>query len=91
MYTVLSPSQSRCKFLSTFSEHFPISTRKLDVSIFALPNIMSMYFSIFQGRIYRFAEIIASFALAMEISALSAIASDQFASAHDRLGRNRPE
>ncbi|CAH3103209.1 unnamed protein product [Pocillopora meandrina] len=44
-----------------------------------------------KGRIYRFAEIIASFALAMEISALSAIASDQFASAHDRLGRNRPE
>ncbi|XP_078360600.1 uncharacterized protein LOC144644911 isoform X1 [Oculina patagonica] len=44
-----------------------------------------------KGGIYRFAEIIASFALAMEISTLSALASDQFASAHDRLGRNRPE
>ncbi|XP_073240864.1 uncharacterized protein [Porites lutea] len=44
-----------------------------------------------KGRIYRFAEIIASFALAMELSTLSAIASGQFASAHNRLGRNRPE
>ncbi|KAL9985903.1 hypothetical protein ACROYT_G008356 [Oculina patagonica] len=40
-----------------------------------------------KGGIYRFAEIIASFALAMEISTLSALASDQFASAHD----HRPE
>ncbi|CAH3170462.1 unnamed protein product, partial [Porites evermanni] len=44
-----------------------------------------------KGRIYRFAEIIASFALAMELSTLSAIASDKFASAHERFGRNRPE
>lgn len=52
---------------------------------------LSMLGCLGKGRIYRFAEIIASFALAMEISALSAVASDQFASAHDRLGRNRPE
>ncbi|CAH3186942.1 unnamed protein product [Porites evermanni] len=44
-----------------------------------------------KGRVYRFAEIIASFALAMELSTLSAIASGQFASAHERFGRNRPE
>lgn len=38
----------------------------------------------------RLAEIIAGFALALDLSTLSAIASGQFASAHDKLGRNRP-
>ena len=38
----------------------------------------------------RLGEIIAGFALGLELSTLSAIASGQFATAHDRLGRNRP-
>ena len=58
----------------------------MEIYILTIHHILS-----FQGHIYRLAEIIASFALAMEISTLSALASDQFASAHDRLGRNRPE
>ena len=39
----------------------------------------------------RFVEIIASFALALDISTLASVASGHFASAHERLGRNRPE
>lgn len=42
------------------------------------------------GKSYRFAEIIASFALALELSTGAAIAGGQFASAHEKLGRNRP-
>ena len=42
------------------------------------------------GKVSRFAEIIAGFCLALDLSTLSAIASGQFATAHDRLGRNRP-
>jgi hydroxymethylglutaryl-CoA reductase (NADPH) len=38
----------------------------------------------------RLAEIIAGYCLALDLSTASAIASGQFASAHDRLGRNRP-
>ncbi|MEE2961846.1 MAG: phosphotransferase [Myxococcota bacterium] len=38
----------------------------------------------------RLAEIIAGFCLALDLSTLSAVASGQFASAHERLGRNRP-
>lgn len=38
----------------------------------------------------RLGEIIAAFALGLELSTLSAIASGQFATAHERLGRNRP-
>ncbi|WP_084611119.1 phosphotransferase [Zooshikella ganghwensis] len=41
-------------------------------------------------RSARFAEIIAGFSLSLDLSTLSAIASGQFAAAHDRLGRNRP-
>ena len=39
----------------------------------------------------RLVEIIAGFALALDISTLASIASGHFASAHERLGRNRPE
>ena len=39
----------------------------------------------------RFVEIIAGFALALDISTLASVASGHFASAHERLGRNRPE
>ncbi|MCC8422416.1 phosphotransferase [Photorhabdus thracensis] len=38
----------------------------------------------------RLAEIIASYCLALDISTLSAIAADEFAQSHERLGRNRP-
>ena len=38
----------------------------------------------------RLAEIIAGFALGLDLSTLSAVASGQFATAHERLGRNRP-
>ena len=39
----------------------------------------------------RFVEIIAGFALALDISTLSSVASGHFASSHERLGRNRPD
>ncbi len=42
------------------------------------------------GKVARFAEIIAGFALALDLSTLSAVASGQFATAHEKLGRNRP-
>ncbi len=42
------------------------------------------------GNVARLAEIIAGFCLALDLSTLSAVASGQFASAHERLGRNRP-
>lgn len=42
------------------------------------------------GSKSRLAEIIAGFCLALDLSTLSAVASDEFANAHERLGRNRP-
>ncbi len=42
------------------------------------------------GCAHKLAEIITAFCLALDISTLSAIASDQFARAHEKLGRNRP-
>ncbi|MBF0225396.1 MAG: phosphotransferase [Desulfobacterales bacterium] len=42
------------------------------------------------GNAHKLAEIIVSFCLALDLSTMSAIASGQFASAHERLGRNRP-
>jgi hydroxymethylglutaryl-CoA reductase (NADPH) len=42
------------------------------------------------GKVSRFAEIIAGFCLALDLSTMSAIISGQFASAHERLGRNKP-
>jgi len=42
------------------------------------------------GKVFRFAEIIAGFCLALDLSTLSAICTGEFASAHERLGRNRP-
>jgi NADP-dependent 3-hydroxy-3-methylglutaryl-CoA reductase len=41
-------------------------------------------------KAHKLAEIISGFCLALDISTLSAIASDQFARAHEKLGRNRP-
>ncbi len=42
------------------------------------------------GKSAKLAEIIAGFCLALDLSTLSAVASGQFASAHEKLGRNRP-
>jgi len=42
------------------------------------------------GCSHKLAEVIAGFCLALDLSTLSAIASDQFARAHEKLGRNRP-
>lgn len=44
----------------------------------------------FQNGVFRFGEIIAAFTLGLELSTLSAIAGGQFATAHERLGRNHP-
>ena len=43
-----------------------------------------------QGGARRLAEIIVGFALGLDLSTLAAIASGQFATAHEKLGRNRP-
>lgn len=42
------------------------------------------------GHVGRLAEIIAGFCLALELSTLAAVTSNEFASAHEKLGRNRP-
>ncbi|MBO0853751.1 MAG: phosphotransferase [Nocardia sp.] len=42
------------------------------------------------GTAARLAEIIAGYALALDLSTLSAVIGGQFATAHERLGRNRP-
>lgn len=43
-----------------------------------------------QGQLYKFAEIIAASCLALDLSTLCAIASNEFVAAHEKLGRNRP-
>ena len=43
-----------------------------------------------QDGLSRFGEVLAAFALGLELSTLSAVASGHFATAHERLGRNRP-
>ena len=43
-----------------------------------------------QDGVYRLAEIIAGFALGLDLSLISAVASGQFATAHEKLGRNKP-
>ena len=43
-----------------------------------------------KGKLSRFAQIIAGFALALEISTFAAIVGGQFAKAHEKLGRNKP-
>lgn len=42
------------------------------------------------GKVKRFAKLIASFALGLEISTYAAMVSGEFAKAHEMLGRNRP-
>jgi len=43
-----------------------------------------------EGSSRRLAEVIAGFCLALDLSTLAAIATGEFALAHERLGRNRP-
>lgn len=43
-----------------------------------------------QGKVMKFAEIVAATVLCGELSLASAIVSDQWVSSHDQLGRNRP-
>lgn len=43
-----------------------------------------------QGRLFRFAEIVGAACLALDISTGAAIVTNDFVSAHERLGRNRP-
>jgi len=43
-----------------------------------------------KGKVQRFAKLIAGFALSLELSTHAAIASGQFARAHQKLGRNKP-
>lgn len=42
------------------------------------------------GTVRRLAEIIAGFCLALDLSTMAAISTGEFATAHERLGRNRP-
>ncbi len=42
------------------------------------------------GKVERLAQIIAGFSLGLELSTMSAITSGQFATSHERLGRNHP-
>ncbi|MES2818138.1 MAG: phosphotransferase [Pseudomonadota bacterium] len=42
------------------------------------------------GKAHKLAEVIVGYCLALDLSTLAAIAADQFARAHERLGRNRP-
>lgn len=42
------------------------------------------------GKVERFAQLIAAFGLALEISTYAAIVSGEFAKAHEKLGRNKP-
>lgn len=42
------------------------------------------------GKLFRFAEIIAATCLALDISTGAAITANEFVSAHERFGRNRP-
>lgn len=43
------------------------------------------------NKVKRFAELIAGFALSLEISTYAAIVSGQFAKSHEKLGRNKPK
>lgn len=42
------------------------------------------------NKVNRFAELIAGFALSLEVSTFAAIVSGQFAKSHEKLGRNKP-
>ena len=43
------------------------------------------------GKVRKLAEIVASFALALDLSSTTAVVAGKFATGHDKLGRNRPK
>jgi hydroxymethylglutaryl-CoA reductase (NADPH) len=53
-------------------------------------EVLSVLGCLGQGKSAKLAEIIASFALGLEVSTMAAITSGDFALSHERLGRNRP-
>jgi len=53
-------------------------------------ELLQMLGCVGEGSAERLAEIIAGFALALDLSTVAAVASGAFALAHERLGRNRP-
>ena len=53
-------------------------------------NLLDMLGCAGAGNSRRLAEIIAGYCLSLDLSTLSAIASGQFATAHEKMGRNRP-
>ena len=63
-----------------------------DVHLYAVHQytIEHLFFPHVQGDVSRLAEIIVGFGLGLELSTLAAVASGQFASAHEKLGRNWP-
>lgn len=42
------------------------------------------------GKVNRFAQLIAGFTLGLELSTYSAVVSGEFAKSHEKLGRNKP-
>ncbi len=58
--------------------HLPVARRMLE--------LMNCYG---KGKVERFAKLIAGFALSLEISTLAALASGQFARAHQKMGKNK--
>ena len=53
-------------------------------------DLLDMIGCVGSGGVPRLAEIIAGFALALDLSTIAAVTGGQFADAHERLGRNRP-
>jgi hydroxymethylglutaryl-CoA reductase (NADPH) len=53
-------------------------------------EILKMMGCLGSGKVNRFAQLIAGFALGLEISTYAAIVSGEFAKAHEKLGRNKP-
>jgi len=56
----------------------------------AQQEVLTMMGCAGQGKIERFAKLVAGFALGLEISTFAAIVSGEFAKSHEKLGRNRP-
>jgi len=53
-------------------------------------EVLKMMDCLGSGKVNRFAQLIAGFALGLEISTYAAIVSGEFAKAHEKLGRNKP-
>ena len=53
-------------------------------------NDVRTLYEYIQDGVYRLAEIIAGFSLGLDLSLVASVISGQFATAHEKLGRNRP-